>query len=106
MTAHFGSANRKALSPLWDEIGQIPEYLTSDRPGGILKMATRGTITPFHHDLANSLVAQVLGRTRVKIVPSWDIPFMYNNFHWFSRIDGRLVPTQRARRLTSRRSTK
>jgi hypothetical protein len=94
LTVHFGSANRKALSPLWDEIGQIPEYLATDRPGGMLKMAHRGTITPFQHDLANSLLAQVLGRTRLKIVPSWDIPFMYNHFHCFSRIDGRLVPSQ------------
>ena len=93
LTAHFGSANRKALAPLWDEIGPIPEYLAADRPGGILKMAPR-RITPFQHDLASSLVAQILGRTRLKIVPSWDIPFMYNNFHWFSRIDGRLVPAQ------------
>jgi Cupin-like domain len=94
LTAHFGSANRKALSPLWNEIGQIPEYLATDRPGGILNMAPRGTITPFRHDLANRLLVQVVGRTRLLIVPSWDIPFMYNNFHWFSRIDGRLVPTQ------------
>ncbi len=94
LTAHHASVNRKALAALWDDIGQLPEYLATDRQGGFLWMAPRGTITPFQHSLTNNLMAQVLGRTRVKISPSWDMPFLFNNLHWFSQADSRLVPTQ------------
>ena len=55
-------------------------------------MAPRDTTAPFHHDLANSLIAQVLGRTRMKLAPSWDLPLMRNTLHWFSRVDGRVTP--------------
>ncbi len=44
-------------------------------------MGPAGTITPFHHDLTNNFMAQVIGRKRVKIAPSWDIPLMHNHYH-------------------------
>jgi hypothetical protein len=37
-------------------------------------------------------MAQVIGRKRVKIAPSWDIPLMHNHYHVFSRVDGRVTP--------------
>ncbi len=91
LTANNHSSNRKALAELWNDIVQIPEYLASDRPGGFFWMGPRGTITPFHHDLTNNFMAQVIGRKRVKIAPSWDIPFMRNNIHCYSQIDGQAV---------------
>jgi len=92
LTANNNSSNRKVLSELWDDIVQIPEYLQSDSPGGFLWMGPPGTITPFHHDLTNNFMAQVIGRKRVKIAPSWDIPIMRNYLHCFSQVDGRVVP--------------
>jgi hypothetical protein len=59
---------------------------------GFLWIGPAGTITPFHHDLTNNFMAQVLGRKRVKLVPSWDIPLMQNHFHCYSRVDGRVTP--------------
>ena len=92
LTAHHASTNWKALSGLWDDIAPVPEYLSGDHPAGVIWMASGGTTAPFRHNLTNSLVAQVLGRTRVKLAPSWDLPFMGNTLHWFSRVDARVEP--------------
>jgi hypothetical protein len=37
-------------------------------------------------------MAQVIGRKRVKIAPSWDLPLMNNFHHCFSQVDGRDLP--------------
>jgi hypothetical protein len=37
-------------------------------------------------------MAQVIGRKRVKLAPSWDLPLMENYYHVYSRIDGRIAP--------------
>jgi hypothetical protein len=92
MTANNDSFNRQSLPELWDDIVQIPEYLASGDAGGFFWMGPAGTITPFHHDLTNNLMAQVIGRKRLKIAPSWDMPLMRNHLHCFSRIDGRGTP--------------
>ncbi|WP_165252225.1 cupin-like domain-containing protein [Paludisphaera soli] len=94
LTANNSSANKKALPELWDDIVQVPEYLDprGDRAGGFFWMGPPGTITPFHHDLTNNFMAQVLGRKRVKIAPSWDLPLMGNHYHVYSRVDGRVRP--------------
>ena len=93
MTASNNSANKTALAGLWNDIVQLPEYLDGRDPrNGFFWMGPAGTITPFHHDLTNNFMAQVIGRKRVKFAPSWDIPLMDNHFHVFSRVDGRITP--------------
>src|SRR5262249_4745802 len=87
LTANNNSYNRGVLPELWEDIVQIPEYLTSDPPGGFFWMGPAGTITPFHHDLTNNFMAQVIGRKLMKIAPSWDMPIMRNYLHVFSRVD-------------------
>jgi hypothetical protein len=95
LTANNNSSNKKVLSELWNDIVQIPEYLNGNDPmGGFFWMGPKGTVTPFHHDLTNNFMAQVLGRKKVKIAPSWDMPLMRNDFHVFSRLDGRVTPPQ------------
>ena len=67
LTANNNSSNKSVLPELWDDIIQIPEYLDgSDRFGGFFWMGPPGTITPFHHDLTNNFMAQVIGRKRVQ----------------------------------------
>ena len=81
------------LPELWDDIREFPEYLRDDMPAGrFFWLGPAGTITPFHHDLTNNFMAQVIGRKRVKVVPSWDMPLMSNFQHVFSRVDGRVPP--------------
>jgi len=94
LTANNNSSNRRVLPELWDDIVQIPEYLRDDRPGGFFWMGPAGTVTPFHHDLTNNFMAQVMGRKLLKIAPSWDIPVMRNHLHVFSQIDGRSAPVE------------
>ena len=90
LTANNNSRNKQALAGLWQDIVQIPEYLTANDPlSGFLWIGPAGTITPFHHDLTNNFMAQVVGRKRVLVVPSWDAPLMRNDYHVFSQVDGR-----------------
>jgi hypothetical protein len=93
MTANNNASHKGALPELWDDIIQIPEYLDGDAPqSGFFWLGPAGTITPFHHDLTNTLMAQVIGRKRVKVVPSWDLPLMRNLYHVYCQVDGRFLP--------------
>jgi len=93
LTANNNSHNKTVLAELWEDVVQIPEYLDSRDPrAGFFWLGPPGTITPFHHDLTNNFMAQVMGSKRVLIAPSWDIPLMKNNIHCYSRVDGRVVP--------------
>ena len=95
LTANNNSSNKQTLPELWSDIVQIPEYLDGTDPmNGFFWMGPAGTVTPFHHDLTNNFMAQVIGRKKVKIAPSWDMPLMRNDFHVFSRVDGRNLPPQ------------
>ncbi len=90
ITASNNSANKDVLPELWDDIVQIPEYLDGkSHQNGFFWFGPAGTITPFHHDLTNNFMAQVFGRKRVLLTPSWDMPLMRNLFHVYSEIDGR-----------------
>jgi hypothetical protein len=88
LTADHNFTNRAVVAELWEDVLPIPEYLhAEDRPDGSLLLAPRGATTIFRHELANQLMALVIGRNRVKVAPSWDIPLMRNEFHWYSNID-------------------
>jgi ribosomal protein L16 Arg81 hydroxylase len=90
MTASNHSLNRQALGRLWDDIRPLPAYLDPQSPDdGFFWFGPAGTITPFHHDLTNNLMAQVIGRKRIVLVPIHDTPFMYNHLHCFSQVDGK-----------------
>ncbi len=96
MTAANNSHNDKALQEMWADIGPIPEYLDGQRAErGFLWFGPAGTITPFHHDLTNNFMAQIIGRKRVLIVPPWEIAGMYNDEHCFSQVDGRNIDYER-----------
>ena len=69
---------------------QIPEYLDGKAAhNGFFWFGPAGTITPFHHDLTNNFMAKVIGRKRILLVPSWDMPLMRNLFDVYCEIDGR-----------------
>ena len=90
ITANNNSANKQALPELWDDIVQIPEFLNgSSAENGFFWFGPAGTITPFHHDLTNNLMAQVIGRKRVLLAPSWDMPLMRNLRDVYCELDGR-----------------
>jgi len=89
MTANNSSHNRHALRELWQDIVQIPEYLDAQSTdNGFLWFGPAGTRTPFHHDLTNNFMAQVIGRKRVRIVPAIALPHLRNELHCYTDIDG------------------
>ncbi len=93
MTANNDDHNRSALSSLWSDAGELDGYLDDGSRGGrFFWMGPRGTVTPFHHDLTNNLLVQVVGRKRIKLVASYDTPLMRNHLHCYSEWDGNSLP--------------
>ncbi|MDH4745057.1 cupin-like domain-containing protein [Sphingomonas sp. CBMAI 2297] len=86
VTANNSDANRAAFAPLFAEAGEIPGILYEGTPRGMghIWIGPRGTITPWHHDLTNNLLIQLVGRKRVRMVASHDTPLMRNWRHCFS----------------------
>lgn len=86
ITANNGTVNRRALAPLWADIGPIPGYLTASRMGdGFFWMGPRGTVTPWHHDLTQNFLLNIVGVKRVRLVSPTQTPAMQNHVHCFSR---------------------
>ncbi|WP_380877470.1 aspartate beta-hydroxylase [Sphingomonas sp. DBB INV C78] len=89
VTANNGGHNRLILSPLWDEIGDMPGFLDpATIRDGFFWMGPKGTITPFHHDLTNNFLVQIAGTKRVTLVPIWETQRMFNHLHCYSQWPG------------------
>ncbi|GAA1615133.1 cupin-like domain-containing protein [Catellatospora bangladeshensis] len=58
----------------------LPEEMT-------LLLGPAGTVTPLHHDNMNILLCQVLGRKRVRLVPSFQRHLVYPRGGTFSHVD-------------------
>lgn len=85
VTANNHAHNRQALAALYRDVGDMPDILAP--PGGsagFVWIGPRGTITPWHHDLTNNLLLQLVGRKRVRLVGSQHIARMRNSRHCFS----------------------
>jgi len=96
MTANNDSINRGALDGLWNDVVQVPEYLADDPHNrGFFWFGPAGTVTPFHHDLTNNFMAQVIGRKRLRLMPACEAANVYNHRHCFTPVDGRHVDLQR-----------
>jgi ribosomal protein L16 Arg81 hydroxylase len=96
MTANNTSHNRTALAALWADVPPIDEYLDgTSLDTGFFWMGPAGTRTPFHHDLTNNFMAQLIGRKRIKLVPLSDTAHMANYLHCYSQVDGSLIDYDR-----------
>ena len=73
--------------------------MASSAQNGFFWFGPAGTITPFHHDLTNNLMAQVIGRKRVLLAPSWDMPLMRNLRDVYCELDGRSTSPAPQRKL-------
>lgn len=93
VTAFNSGHNKQVLAPLWRDIAGIPGWLAPhEERDGFFWMGPQGTITPFHHDLTNNLMVQVIGRKRVKLVSAAETPRMRNIRHCFSAWRGDDLP--------------
>ncbi len=96
MTANNDSKNRAALKELWEDVGTLPEYLEEGTERqGFFWFGPAGTVTPFHHDLTNNFMAQIMGRKRIRLIAPSELPRLYNFRHCFTDVDGRDIDLQR-----------
>lgn len=84
VTAYNDTTNKQTLAPLWDDLADVSILRPTGARDGFFWFGPKGTLTPFHHDLTNNLLIQVLGRKRVHMVPSWEVGRMRNAIHCFS----------------------
>ena len=92
LTAYNSGTNAAALAPLWDDMAPIA-ILDDTRPrDGFFWLGPKGTLTPWHHDLTNNLLVQVLGRKRVRMAPPWAFARMRNSRHCFSDWGNEALP--------------
>lgn len=96
MTANNDSNNRKALNELWEEFPDLPSYLRTDQgKQGFFWLGPAGTLTPYHHDLTNNFMIQMIGSKRVKFIAPCHLPRLQNERHCFTPIDGAAIDLQR-----------
>jgi hypothetical protein len=86
VTANNSGLNRKALGRLWADVGDLPGYLGPSLLGdGFFWMGPKGTVTPWHHDLTQNLLVNMVGTKRVALVSPAETHRMRNHRHCFSR---------------------
>jgi hypothetical protein len=84
LTAYNSGTNAAALAPLWDDMAPIDLLDGTRTRDGFFWLGPKGTLTPWHHDLTNNLLVQVMGRKRVRMAPPWAFDRMKNSRHCFS----------------------
>jgi len=95
MTANNDTRNREALRELWQDVPALTPYLTPAPAGtGFFWFGPAGTVTPFHHDLTNNFMAQIVGRKRVRLIAPCEVNRVANVRHCFSQVDGRRIDLQ------------
>ena len=95
ITAYNSADNGAALAPLHRELGQFDKFLT---PGpGMAWIGPAGTFTPLHFDLTNNLLAQVVGRKKLILIPPSETSKLANNRHVFSDVHDITDPARLAR---------
>ena len=88
LTAYNSARNTEAISALHPDLGFPEKFLNRDveQPNGMMWIGPAGTLTPLHHDLTNNLIAQVVGRKRLLVLPASEVGKLYNHLHVFSEI--------------------
>src|SRR3954454_7270795 len=88
LTAYNSARNTEAISMLHPDLGFLEKFLSREvqQPKGMMWMGPAGTLTSLHHDLTNNLIAQVVGRKRLLVLPAAEVGKLYNHLHVFSEI--------------------
>ncbi|MBZ4397867.1 MULTISPECIES: cupin-like domain-containing protein [unclassified Myxococcus] len=88
---------REGFEPLREDV-RAPQGIIDDslRPDMMtLLLGPAGTVTPLHHDNMNVLLAQVMGRKHVKLIPSFQRHLMYPRYGTFSHVDAERPDVER-----------
>jgi hypothetical protein len=86
------------LRPLRKDLQPPPDIVDTDDEGeGTAKLwlGPNGTVTPLHYDEHSVLFAQIYGRKRFKLIPSFDTPRMYVRDRYYSEVDPERVDPRR-----------
>ncbi|MHA4835255.1 cupin-like domain-containing protein [Sphingopyxis sp. MSC1_008] len=92
LTAYNSGTNAAALAPLWGDMAPIALLDGTRTRDGFFWLGPKGTLTPWHHDLTNNLLVQVIGRKRVRMAPPWAFARMRNSRHCFSDWGNEALP--------------
>jgi len=89
MVANNNALESSHMKQLLSDVIAFPEYLDSSRMDGnvFLWFGPAGTVTPLHHDVINILIAQVYGRKRFTLIPSFQTHLVYNRHAVYSEVD-------------------
>ncbi len=72
--------NQHLFGKLFAQLKDI-DWLNSNQ--GFIWLGPKGTLTPWHYDLTNNLLLQLMGEKKILLIPSWDLPLARNNDHVF-----------------------
>lgn len=78
---------RPGTRALLDDLEVFPEYLIPNSSGVFLWFGPKGTVTPLHRDIFNTLLCQVVGRKRVKLIPANELDLIYEFNGAYSQVD-------------------
>lgn len=87
MTANNTKNSFASIEPLFNDLGDFGDgYRDQDdiKSGIFFWFGPKGTFTPIHHDLTNNMLVQIFGRKKVTLIPSWQVPYLYNDKGVFS----------------------
>ncbi|HKD08955.1 MAG TPA: cupin-like domain-containing protein [Bryobacteraceae bacterium] len=90
MVANNRSNGAGPLRALLGEIPPLAGYLSPLKAAGdsvFFWFGPAGTRTPLHHDTMNILLAQVLGRKKITLIPSFETHLVYNHVGVYSQVD-------------------
>ena len=90
LTANNNGLDNLGLKKLMDELGDFGDgYLKPEtvKKYGLLWLGPNGTVTPLHHDLNNIFFSQIYGRKKFRLIPSMQVPYMYNHRHVYSSVN-------------------
>lgn len=88
MTANNAKASQSSLSELFKDISDFHNYTNHHQvlDRSFIWFGPKGAFTPLHHDLTNNFLVQIYGRKKVTLIPSMQVPHLYNDVAVFSQI--------------------
>jgi len=88
MTANNHAFKNTRLKELFEDVGDLPPYLSKDKIGvWHLWVGPKGTVTPLHHDENALLHIQIKGSKRWKLISPFYSHKVYNHRSVFSQVD-------------------